>query len=349
MAVTKQRPLLNKVEESFLSLGLGGFESPLVLMVSGGSDSVALLLLVHELCLKARGDTANLLVLHVNHQLRGAESLADERFVAKLCAELDIACTIERRDVAAYAKDAGIGIEQAGRALRYELAEAALDTEGRRFCVLQDTKPPSLCVTAHTADDRAETLLQRLIVGGGSGSLASIPKRNGCVIRPLLECTRQELRDWLVSKDLRIDGCLWREDATNLDTSFSRAFVRHELLPLLAARNPRIVEGLNRTADILSAESAWMDEQALQLLPLTRDSFSAPLPVLRRAIYLACNEAIQELSPEARITFEQIELIAQQGSNPGFACQIPGGIEVRNKAGQLSFTKAKPPKHDPRV
>ncbi|MCL2529141.1 MAG: tRNA lysidine(34) synthetase TilS [Coriobacteriia bacterium] len=338
MTVQKLTSLLDKVEESLAILGLDAFQSPRVLMVSGGCDSVALLLLMHELCLKAQGSTEGLLVLHLNHQLRGEESLADELFVAKLCEQLGVACRTERRDVAAYAKEAGLGIEQAGRALRYELAEAARTSLAQGFIL-----------TAHTADDRAETLLQRLIVGGGSSSLASIPKRNGYVVRPLLDCTKQELQSFVTQKNLPINGCLWREDATNRDTQQSRAFVRHELLPLLAERNPRIIESLNRTAEILTSESIWLDEQALKLLPLTQDSFSAPLPLLRRAIYLACNKAIQELAPQARITFEQVELIARQGSTPGFACQIPGGIEVRNTGGQLSFVKAKPPKHDPRA
>jgi len=358
MTLNGQISLLAKVEDSFLALGLG-FDDPLVIMVSGGSDSVALLLLTRELCLSAGGSVDNLLVLHVNHQLRGAEALADERFVVKLCEDLEVNCQVERRDVAALASETGVGVEQAGRTIRYALAEEArvalaeqADKETEAFCPDQNNTSRPLCpaiLTAHTADDRAETLLQRLIVGGGGSSLASIPKQNGCIVRPLLECTRQELRDWLTEQNIHVDGSLWCEDATNLDTSHSRAFVRHELLPLIEKRNPRIIEGLNRTAEILTSEDAWMLEQAVPLLPLTQDSFSAPLPLLRRAVYLACNQAISELAPEARVTFEHVELIVQKGNIPGFACQIPGGIEVRNVQGQLVFKKAKPPKHNPKA
>ena len=348
----RRTSLINKVEDSLLSLVPGGLDNSFVLMVSGGSDSVALLLLLCELCTDARGSTDNLLVLHVNHQLRGADALADEHFVRELCEELGISCEVACADVAAFAKKTGVGVEQAGRTLRYELAEqarVALSAEpGAHEPTGRTWHPEGYILTAHTAEDRAETLLQRIIVGGGSGSLASIPKRNGFVLRPLLECSRQELQSWLTEKSMSVQGSLWREDATNLDTSYSRAFVRHELLPLLAERNPRILESLNRTAEILTSESSWIDEQAALLLPLTGDSFNAPLPLLRRAVYLACNEAIQELAPDARITFEQVELISQKGGTPGFACQIPGGIEVRNKHGLLNFTKAKPPKHDPR-
>jgi len=321
-------------------------------MVSGGSDSVALLLLIHELSLANQRSIGNLLVLHVNHQLRGADALADEHFVIALSEELGVNCRVERADVAAFAKKTGAGIEQAGRTLRYELAEKARVVLSTELSTRTPEESPcshaGYILTAHTADDRAETLLQRLIVGGGGSSLASIPRRNGLVARPLLECTRQELRSWLTEKNLSVQGRLWCEDATNLDTSYSRAFVRNDLLPLLAERNPRIIESLNRTSEILTSESSWMDEQAALLLPLNQDSYQAPLPLLRRAIYLACNEAIQNLAPEARITFEQIELIAREGNAPGFACQIPGGIEVRNKSGRLSFVKAKPPRHNPK-
>jgi tRNA(Ile)-lysidine synthase len=164
----------------------------------------------------------------------------------------------------------------------------------------------------------------------------------------MLDCSKQELQDWITHKGLHINGRLWCEDATNLDATYPRAFVRHELLPLLEQRNPQIVKSLNRTAEILTAESSWMNQQAADLLPLTIASFSAPPPLLRRAVYLACNLAIEELAPEARITFEHVDLIAREGGKSGFACQIPGGIEVRMVKGSLTYKKAKPPLHDPR-
>lgn len=360
MTSKAQTDLVAKTAGSIFGTGLIGPGKPLLLMVSGGSDSVALLQLMHELCggrdepasqntsdAQSKAISSNpLRVLHVNHMLRGAESEEDERFVVALCKELDISCTVKRVDVAAEAARSGEGLEQTGRRLRYELAESMLN--GFTGVLGFDASDGSI-LTAHTANDRAETLLQRMIVGGGSGSLASIPQRNGRIVRPLLGCTREELRAWLTAHGVSIKGHFWREDASNLNTHYSRAFVRHEILPLLEKRNPRIIEGLNRTADVLADESTWLDEQASALLPLTSSSFAAPLPLVRRAVYLACNEAIAELAPQARITFEHVEGITRNGSARGFACQIPGGIEVRNVQGTLEFKKARPPKHDPRT
>lgn len=344
MAQKKHIPLQNRLLESLERLGVLNAESssPLVLMVSGGSDSAALARLLQVLAAQEGSPLATrpISVLHINHQLRGADADADEAFVRKLCSELSFNCVIKRFDVAAESTRTGESVEQAGRRLRYDAA----------YAVLNHSSNTSGCIlTAHTADDRAETLLQRLIVGGGGSSLASIPERNGAIVRPLLACTREELRAWLRELNKPVEGKLWCEDATNNDTYYPRAYVRHELLPLLAARNPRIIESLNKTADVLATESAWMDEMALKLLPLTSTSFDAPLPLLRRAVYLACNEAIAKLAPEARITYDHIDLITQEGSKAGFACQIPGGIEVRNVRGTLTFSKAKPPQHDPRL
>ncbi|MDR2035534.1 MAG: hypothetical protein LBP91_02525, partial [Coriobacteriales bacterium] len=126
MTQGEQAALLNKVGANFCDLGLSDLGNPSVLMVSGGSDSVALLLMTLVLSRNAQGSTKDLLVLHVNHQLRGAEAEADEDFVVKLCKKLNVACKVEHASVADFAKETGASIEQAGRTLRYELAEKAL-------------------------------------------------------------------------------------------------------------------------------------------------------------------------------------------------------------------------------
>ncbi|MDR3136214.1 MAG: tRNA lysidine(34) synthetase TilS [Coriobacteriales bacterium] len=362
--------------------------APLVLMVSGGSDSVALARLLAPL-----QQHQCVVVLHINHQLR-QDAIDDETFVRKLCAELGLECVVERVDVAACAQAWNDDLEQAGRKVRYKRAEGLLD----EICLAAGLPAQAgRIATAHTMDDRAETLLMRVIVGGGSASLASIPYKRGRIVRPLLDCRKQQLRCWLHAQAGAAQGAseqsnvaqgasieqpnaaqkhgalpaeyasvpgkqagphqsptknksskLWCEDTSNASLEQFRGFVRHSLLPLLAQRNPNIVATLCRNAEVFSAESDYLTKAAQELLPLTSASFAAPLALVRRAVYLAVNDAMQKLAPNARITFEHIDLIVAKGAKPGFGWHLPGGIEVRNVKGKLCFFPAKPPLHDPR-
>ena len=198
--------------------------------VSGGADSVALLRLLEELSAELG---IRLAVLHFNHQLRGAESDADESFVAQLAAARGIEFLAGREDVAAAPAGAGWNLEDAARRLRYAFFASAVKA-GRVTRV----------AVAHTADDQAETVLARLVRGTGPAGLASIYPVKGHVVRPLLEIRRSELRSYLTTL-----GQSWREDASNLDLTRLRARLRHQVLPVLERElQPAIVEHLGRLA-----------------------------------------------------------------------------------------------------
>jgi tRNA(Ile)-lysidine synthase len=324
-----------------------GVRAPLVLMVSGGSDSVALAYLLPRLA-----DTHPCTILHINHLLRGAEADEDERFVAALAQGLGIPCEARRIDVAALAAAQGAAgnIEQVGRQQRYQAADALLD----RLCTGAGADPRfGRIAVAHTRDDRVETFLMRVIVGGGASGLSSIPAVNGRVIRPLLDCTREQLREWLAARP-------WREDRTNEDTRYARAFVRHELIPLMQARNPAVLTTIARSLDVLVSEDAYLRAQAEQLCSrylgegpdgsVSADSalFTEDPVLIRRIIREACVRAMPE---GARITFDHIERIATQGEHVGFATDIPGDVTVRNVYGTLIFrqkTASEQPKRQPR-
>jgi tRNA(Ile)-lysidine synthase len=158
-------------------------------MVSGGSDSVALARLLPPLY-----PACACVILHINHQLRGEDADEDERFVVTLAQELGIPCETRRVDVAARAAETNDNIERAGRLIRYREANALLDALCARAGISGDA---GRIATAHTRDDRVETFFMRAIVGAGPGALASIPFVNGRVIRPLLDCGREQLREWL--------------------------------------------------------------------------------------------------------------------------------------------------------
>jgi tRNA(Ile)-lysidine synthase len=182
--------------------------------VSGGADSVAMLCLFAALRSKLG---IEIFVLHFHHQLRGVEADEDERFVHMLADALHFEFLSDQADVAGEAHRNSLNIEEAARNLRY-----------RFFASIAYSRRLNRIAVAHTADDQAETVLAHLLRGTGLTGLAGIYPLAGLIVRPLLECRREELRVYL-----RESGQAWREDATNQDTSHMRARIRHKLLPLL--------------------------------------------------------------------------------------------------------------------
>jgi tRNA(Ile)-lysidine synthase len=240
--------------------------------VSGGADSVALLRLLLEL----RSELGIVLsVVHFNHQLRGAESDADEHFVFELAHRHDLEFHLGSADTAQYAKEKRLSLEAAARDLRYgffaEMASAP-----------SESGLPHKIATAHTLDDQAETVLMRIVRGTGLRGLGGIHPRvvvegeeaaghhdtghasghsesSAEVIRPLLRFRRRELEAYL--REIEQD---WREDSSNRDPHFTRNRVRAQLLPLLEREfNPAVAESLAELADIARAEEEyWQNEVA---------------------------------------------------------------------------------------
>ncbi len=245
--------------------------------VSGGADSVALLLLLHELRAKLG---IGVEIVHFHHQLRGAEADDDERFVKDLAAEFHLEFVPGRADVAGEARRNGWNLEDAARRLRYQFFASVAAERGLN----------SIAV-AHTADDQAETVLAHMLRGTGLTGLAGIYPVSGRVIRPLLETGRGELREYL-----RGLGRAWREDSTNQDTSRMRSRIRHQLLSVL--RNDFEPHAVNRLARLAGhareEESFWqsLEQERFEALS-SRDSariislkigdLLSPLPGLTRA------------------------------------------------------------------
>src|SRR5262245_22183340 len=225
-----------------------GDEGSGVVAVSGGADSVALL--------RALADDSppgGLIVAHLNHRLRGADSDADAAFVAQLCPQLPH--HIEAIDVAVAAADGGENLESAARRVRYEFLEKVAHETGA-----------SWVATAHTLDDQAETVLHRLIRGTGLRGLRGIAERRNLapgitLLRPMLTVCRTEVIAYL-----REIGQEWREDATNRDPAFTRNRIRHELLPLLRTFNPAIADVLGRLAAQAEEVFGEIEEAASSLL-----------------------------------------------------------------------------------
>ena len=318
-------------------------QGPVVLMVSGGADSSALLVLAATSTLDiddGRGPAhiarERLHVLHVNHGLRGIDAEEDEEFVRDLSARYGIPCTVRRVDVAARAADSRDNVENAGREARYDEA-ARLANE---LCERQGLpRSAARILTAHTANDRAETFFMNAIRGTGTSGLSSIPRRRNRIVRPLLDRTHDELCEYL-----RMRGIVWREDATNADTSRLRAYVRHEVMPVVEARNPRVMASLATTCDILSDEDAYLtslSSRALRditrqeetgLVVLDADRLAALDVALARRV---ARQAMLRAAPEARLEARHVAAVLAVAAAGEGSTTTPMGVDVRVEHGLL--------------
>lgn len=277
-----------------------------VVGLSGGSDSVALLLLLREL---ASDGTVTLAAAHVNHGLR-PEADRDEAFCRDLCVSLDIPFTADRIAVGEAARTARLSIEAAARRERYASLERARVAVG------------AACIAvAHTADDQAETVLLRLLRGAGTRGLRGVLRRRGAVVRPVLSCRRAALRAWLEAR-----GQSWCEDASNADLGLLRNRIRHELLPLLAsAYQPAVVRVLARTAEVADAEDALLEAFASEgyarvaaVVPggvrLRRAGLAAlPLALARRVVMRALVAARCRHAPDMADVTLALSVCGRQG------------------------------------
>lgn len=218
-------------------------EGRLLLCISGGADSTALL----RACVAACRDC---IVVHCDFHLRGDESERDRLFVEHLCKRFGVEVIVEHFDVETYMKEHGVSIEMACRELRYAA-----------FRRLKAEYGCSRIVVAHNRDDNDETMLLNLFRGTGVRGLCGMSADTGEILRPMLDISRREIEDYL--SDI---GQSYIIDSSNHSTDFRRNFIRHELLPLIATRWPGINKSLERTRHNLQACNELCEAAAVEAL-----------------------------------------------------------------------------------
>ncbi len=296
--------------------------------VSGGADSVALLRVLLEL----RSELGIvLMVAHFNHGLRGEQSDADQAFVAELAKEHGLDFFAGHGNVADYAFASKLGIEAAGRELRY-----------RWFAELARLQRLDSIATAHTLDDQAETVLLKFLRGAGTKGLAGIypvivadGEWKVRIVRPLLGVSRDEVETYLTAQ-----AQSWREDESNLDHRFLRNRLRHELLPLLEREyNPEIRRLLNDVADTSRAEEDyWRElaarEAAARTSPnqLSLAGFAQlPLALQRRVLKRFAE------SEGVALDFAHVERLHRCALGEVTRAELPGGRVVVRRGASLQW------------
>jgi len=310
--------------------------------VSGGADSVALLLLFVEVKDDLNREAPiEVAVVHFNHQLRGETADADERFVRELAEAHGLEFHLGSADVAASAKRDKRNVEDAGRRERYAFF-ARLVGEGRVEWV----------ATAHSMDDQAETVLAHLLRGTGLTGLGGIHPLSAGIVRPVLEVRRAELRRYL-----KLCKQSWREDATNRDTSKTRARIRKKLIPLLEKQfQPEVAAHLAALAERAREDEEFLDAAAAARL-------SETLGDAREALRISVTDLVGRATPPAlsgrmvrrivkackghdgelvAVHVASVLQLAGAGEN-GKLLRLPGGVEVRREKDSLLFRPSAAP------
>ncbi|MBS5511736.1 MAG: tRNA lysidine(34) synthetase TilS [Clostridium sp.] len=216
--------------------------------VSGGADSVCLLLLLNGLAAELG---IRVFAFHMNHGIRGAEADRDERFVMELCERLNISLTVAHEKVETYAEKYGLSGEEAGRILRYRHLE---ETAERYQC--------AKIAVAHHEDDDAETVLLNLFRGSGLAGLSGIRPVRGKIIRPLLCVSRKEIEEYLKEQ-----GFSWCEDSTNRENDYTRNKIRNELLPWVKENiNSRAAEHILAVSELAAQADVYFEMEAERIL-----------------------------------------------------------------------------------
>jgi tRNA(Ile)-lysidine synthase len=306
-----------------------------VVAVSGGADSVALLDILTHL----QEYRLQLVVAHLNHGLRGAASDGDEAFVSGLAARYGLPFAVRRADIAGLARSSRLSLEDAGRRARYEfLAETAKAHGATSIAV------------AHHLDDQAETVMIRLLRGaGGSGLSAMASSSQGILKRPLLQVSRADIEQYLRLRELT-----YRTDSTNADTTILRNSIRHELMPFLRKYNPKISDRLAATAEILACDEELLEqltETAFTRLLLPEEpgiqfEIAALVQELRGLRLRLYRRALLELRGDLKhIALAHLEAIDRliASERPNARLKLPGNCFVSRSYGRLSFESVELP------
>jgi tRNA(Ile)-lysidine synthase len=284
--------------------GLVPADAPLLVLLSGGGDSVCLL----DVALRLG---ARVSALHVNYRLRpGADQ--DEQFVRALCERLDVPLHAERVEL-----PEGGNLQERAREARYGLADSLAEGD---------------YAAAHTASDQAETVLYRLAVSPGSRALLGMAPRRGRLVRPLLDVTREETRDYL-----RARGLDWREDPSNADRRFARVRVRHDLLEALRTIGPAPERTIAETARRLREEAEVLDAAVSEAIEQLGGGPAVSLAALREHPPALRRLVLRRLAGDQPVP-ESILDLDERGTK---TLDLGGGLRAVAEYGTLRFTRAR--------
>jgi tRNA(Ile)-lysidine synthase len=327
----KSLKFVEKVKKTIKKFHMLESGDRVIVGVSGGPDSIALLHVLQQITKRYK---LSLKVAHLNHGFRGKEAQKEAQFVEETAQKLGLSCEVKSFDVPAYKKKSSLSSQEAARVIRYQFLK-----EVKENCSAEKI------ALGHNANDQAETMMMWLLRGTGVKGLSGIPPvREGVIIRPLIETTREEIETYL-----KEEGIPFVIDSSNQKNDYLRNRLRNELFPLLEEHyNPRLIKNLVQTSYNISRENEYIEDIANELLdditaPGTDGSLvidSKKLLALSPVIQLRCVRGVLEqvkgdLRRIGSIHIYAILKIASSDS-PHKVLKLPGGIRVEKSYHHLT-------------
>ena len=304
-------------------------QEPVLLGLSGGADSSALLVMLAE---HAKQVGSRIYAAHLNHGIRGEEADRDEQFCKELCLRVGVEFISKRLDIPAIAASSGESVETAARNARYDFFYEIMKQKGIR-----------ILATAHNADDNLETILFNIARGTGLGGLCGIPESRpmgDCVvIRPILTMEKKEIISFCKS-----NGISFVTDSTNADNEYTRNKIRNRIIPILREINPSAVKNASRMTESLKDDSLCLQSMADWFVEELGGNYSieleklcgSPSSIVNRALIRLYDEITGGKALEAT-HINAIKELARKGV-PHSSISLPNGIEARVENGKLCFT-----------
>ncbi len=300
--------------------------------LSGGADSVALLLLLWKLRDKLN---ISLRAIHIHHGLRGTEADRDAAFSRNLCEQLRVPFYECRIDVSREAREGGYSVEEAGRKARYRLYEETALSWEQEMHKDEGNRSVVHIATAHHADDNAETILLNLFRGSGLLGLSGIQPVRGRIIRPILWAERSEIKAWLLQC-----GQEWVEDSTNQESEYSRNWIRNEMLPAVRKRlNTQAAKHIGQAGKYIRQADAYFEDMAKRWIEINAPDGKADAGKLLREADIIQGYVIRKLfeknkMPLKDVTEKHIESVRQLlKQNTGKSVSLPHGFKAVNTYG----------------
>ncbi len=308
----------NKIEKAIKQYDMSSIYDGAIIGFSGGADSSAIL---HYLSKR----TKKLLAVHINHMIRGEEALRDEFFCKSICQKYGVTFLSYRVDIPTLAKSRKQGLEETAREERYRIFDSILSQNSDYKCI----------VTAHNANDNAETVIFNLSRGSGLKGIAGIKPVSNNIVRPLIYCSKEEILEYCKKNSIG-----YVNDSTNVDTDYTRNYIRHEIVPMLEKINPSFLDSCMRMGELLRDDEKYfqaicekiIEENKVKTRINTALFVSLERPIASRILMYLAKENLDRKAIDACLK------LAKDGK-VGQYVNLPSKLSFKKERGYVKFVK----------